>query len=282
MIDLRSVVTTKGKYVTVVYRPLYETVAKMVIQHYDDPRFEKTVFSINVLTNCDAENIDFRIEYPGDKYIYYQLDHLAFHPECLAPEYINQFDEIWDFGIENILWCYPEELVEKAHFMPLRYVDIPKIEPKKDYKYDLGFIGTLTQFRFDNLYNITQYWTNNSCRLLTINGLPYSELYNEVSDCKYILNLPRGNESGWIQNQVRITEAICSGKNVISYNLGGAADVYNWLINPVGNFLDILEEVKKDPVDRSSTYKEWTDTDNSYEEYRKAIMMPSRYKPRLI
>ena len=278
MINFNSVLFTSGSHILVVYNKMEETVAKMVLQYYDTEMFDGTVFVLKVLTNEYSEDIDFRGKFPGwNKYIYYQLDHLIIHPEYMSPEHISQFDEIWDFALENT-WQYPEEINDKVYFMPLRYVNIPKIPPQDEYKFDIGFIGSLTTFRFDWITKITQYKSDKYCRVKVITGgVPYSQLYDEVADCKYLLNIPRSGDD-WVQNHQRIFEYISSGKAVISK--AAQVDNFEWLIKKVERYRDIYDAIKDDPQDMSETYKEWTGDDISYEEYRKAIYSPT-YKPRL-
>lgn len=278
--EYNRIIRINGNYVTVLYTKMYETVAKMVMQHYDNIQFRGNLFVINVLTDENSNDIDFRGQCPGGiKYIYYQLQNLFLYPEYVIHEHMDQFDEIWDFSICNINY-YDETLKEKVFFMPLRYVDIPKIEPQDNYKYDVGFIGTLTPYRQDELSRITKYWTNDFCKIKIISGYPYSELYDEIKDCKYLIDLPRKSDSGFILGCTRIFDALCSGKQVLVETFGWVENVFTWLVKPYDNIYKIHDMVKDDPIDNSEIFKQWTNTDESYEYYRKQIM-GDNYKQKL-
>lgn len=272
----------KGKTIFVLYTKMYETVAKMVLQHYDTPQFERSVFVINVLVDENSNNIDFR-QYcaNGNKYIYYQLNNLSIYPEYVIHEHMNQFDEIWDFSKTNMNY-YPEDVKYKVWYMPLRYVNIPKISSKDNYRYDIGFIGTLTPFRQDMISRITKYWTDEYCRVKFISGQPYSDIYDEIIDCKYLIDLPRTPNSGLILNNTRIFEVLCSGKQIITDRCGCIENPFTWLIKTYDNIYDIYNIIKEEPVDNSEVYRQWTETDEKYEIYRKYFFGEENYKQKLI
>lgn len=268
-----KILRINGNYVTVLYTKMNETVAKMVMQHYDTPNFKGNLFVINVLTDANSNDIDFRGQCPGGlKYIYYQLQNLYLYPEYVIHEHMDQFDEIWDFSQKNIEY-YPEDVKPKVCFMPLRYVDIPKIESKDEYRYDIGFIGTITPFRQEMLSRITKYWTDDYCRVKIINGYPYSELYDEISDCRYLIDIPRRTDSGHILGCTRIFEALCSGKQIITEVRDYTENLYTWLIKGYGSIYDVPKMSKEPPMtDGWGYFKNWTDSDAAYEDYRKYFM----------
>ncbi len=276
-----KILVLKGKSIFVIYTKMYETVAKMVLQHYDTEQFNRSVFVINVLVDENSNDIDFRQYYPNaDHYIYYQLNNLSLYPEYVVHEYMDQFDEIWDFGKVNMNY-YPEDVKYKVWYMPLRYVDIPKIPQKEDYRYDIGFIGTLTPFRQDMISRITKYWTDDYCRIKIINGQPYSDIYDEVIGCKYLIDLPRTPNSGIMLNAPRILETLCSGKQIITDRCGCIENPFTWLIRTYANIYDIYSIMKEQPVDNSEVFKQWTDNDEKYEEYRLYFFGEENYKQKL-
>jgi hypothetical protein len=229
----------------------------------------------------NSNNMDFRKYCPnGNIYIYYQLNNLSIYPDYVVHEYMNQFDEIWDFSKININY-YPEDVKDKVWYMPLRYVDIPKIPPKDSYRYDIGFIGTLTPFRQDMLFRITKYWTDDYCKVKIISGQPYSDIYDEIIDCKYLIDLPRTPNSGIILNNTRIFEALCSGKQIIADHCGCFENPFTWLIKTYGNIYDIYGIVKEEPVDNSEVFRQWTETDEKYEIYRKYFFGDENYEQKL-
>lgn len=280
-INHKKILTLRGKTIGVVYTSMYETVAQMILQYYDTEEFYNTLFVVNCLTYEDSNDIDFRSYCRNwSKYIYYQLNNLYIFPEYVANEHMSQFDEIWDSSKFNMNY-YPEDVKDKVWYMPLRYVNIPKIQPKEEYKYDIGFIGTLTPFRQDMLSRITKYWTDDYCRVKTISGVPYSQLYDEIADCKYLIDLPRSASYGSILNNVRIFETLCSGKQIIAETFGDVENPFTWLIKGYTGIYTIYNIVKEDPADNSEVFKQWTDTDEKYENYRKYFFGEEDYKPRL-
>ena len=268
-----------GNAVSVVYNRMYEVVARMIIQHYDTAEFDGCLFVVKTLLDGDNNIIDFRKDYPAKKYIYYQIDHLGIHPEYISYEHMNQFDEIWDFGVENLKY-YPDDMKQKVSFMPMRYVEIPKIEPRETYKYDIGFVGTLTPLRQETICKLTKYWTNQCCSVKIMQGVPYSELYDDLAECKHIIDIQRDYTALWVQNQVRIMEALCSGKSVICDLTNNQFNYFSWIVYGYHNEYEILDLVKNDAKDNSLIYKDWTDSNQQYELMRQFIL-GDNYQPKL-
>ena len=278
--NFNTILILKGTNIKVVYTKMYETVAKMVLQHYDTPQFNNNLFIITILTDENSNNIDFREAYPNyDKYIYYQLQNLTLYPEYKSHEYIGQFDEIWDFSHLNIE-MYPEELKERIWYMPLRYVDIPKIPPRENYRYDIGYVGILTPNTQDMLYRITRYWTDSYCRVKIISGYSYTDSYNDIADCKYIIDIPRDTDCCFVLNASRIMEVLCSGKQIITEIRPASENIFTWLIKGYTDIYTVQDLVKEPPIDNSEVFKIWTDSDERYEIYRK-YWMGNKYKQKL-
>ena len=270
--DYKTPIQIKGNVITVIYTKMDETVAKMVLHYYDTPQFNGTLFAVNCLVNGDDVDIDYRTQYPGYKnYIYYQLNNLYNYPEYVAIEHMNQFDEIWDCSINNIE-RYPEEAKNKGVFMPLRYIEVQKIEPIDEYRYELCFIGVITPSIAEMLSRLSKYWTNDYCKIKLLNGYPYSELTEEIKDCKYVIDIPRNSNCGFILNHTYIFEALCSGKNVIVEVGYGYDNIYSWLVREYSNIYEVLDIVKEDPVDNSWVFRRWTENNHNYEEFRQYYM----------
>lgn len=273
-----KLLTLKGGNIFVVYTKMYEMVAKMVLKYYDTTQFKKTVFVINVLVDENSNTINFRDYYPnGDKYIYYQLNNVKLHPEYISIEYMNQFDEIWDVSQVNIS-CYDIDLKERVEFMPLRYVDIPKIPPKNEYKYDIGFLGTISYNAYSVLYRTTKWWDDEYCTLKLINGYSYMDCLDELSDCKYILHVPLNDDYASIDYTL-ITEVICSGKQVITFDK--QENILNPLTKNAHSYYDVVNLVKDEPKDYSYILENWSGTDERYEDWRH-YWMGDNYKQKLI
>ncbi len=278
--NYNEILRLDGKLITVLYTKMYEIVAKMVLKYYDTNQFSGSVFVVNALVNENSEDIDYRNNYPGGvRYIYYQLNNLQLNPEYVIPEYMNQFDEIWECNQPN-LHFYNQDVKDKVVFMPLRHVDIPKIPLKDEYKYDIGFIGTLTPGRQDMLFRITKYWTDDYCRVKIISGNPYSEIYDEISECKYLIDMPRNGRISKILNSVRILETLCSGKQVIAPSLADQDNQFTRLIKGYYDIYEVIDIVKTTPVDNSEVFKQWTGNDVTYEDYRK-YLMANDYKQKI-
>ena len=127
---------------------------------------------------------------------------------------------------------------------------------------------------------MTKYWTNNYCKLKILNGYPYSELYDEISDCKYVIDIPRRSDSGFILNHARIFETICSGKNIIIEAQPDCDNTYTYLVKKYKNIYETLNIIKEDPVDSSEIFRNWTENDYNYEKYRE-YYMSDNYKQKL-
>lgn len=273
-----NILVLKGNGIFVIYTKMYETVAKMVLQHYDTKQFDKTVFVINVLVDENSNDIDFRQYCPNaDRYIYYQLNNVKLHPEYISIEHMIQFDEIWDMSLFNMS-CYDVDLKDKVEFMPLRYVDIQKIAPKNEYKYDVCFLDTISYNAYSILYRSTKWWDDEYCTLKLINGYPYMDCLDEISDCKYVLYIPVNDDYATV-NYTLLIEAICSGKQVITFD--STENILNTLTKNAHSYYDVAKLVKDEPVDNSYILENWSKTDKRYEEWRQ-YWMGDNYKQKLI
>lgn len=256
---------------------MYETVAKMVMKYYDTNQFDETLFVINVLVDENSNDIDFR-QYcqNAKKYIYYQLNNVKLHPEFISIEHMVQFDEIWDVSLVNIS-CYDDDIKNKVVFMPLRYINIPKVTPKDNYKYDICFLDTISYNAYSILYRSTKWWDDEYCTLKLINGYPYMDCLDEISDCKYILYIPVNDDYTPVDYTI-ITEAICSGKQVITFDK--SENILNALTKNAHSYYDVIKLVKDEPVDYSNILENWSSTDKRYEEWRQ-YWMGDKYKQKL-
>lgn len=273
----KNILVLKGNYIFVVYTKMYETVAKMVMKYYDTSQFDETLFVINVLVDENSNDIDFR-QYcqNAKKYIYYQLNNVKLHPEFISIEHMVQFDEIWDVSLVNIS-CYDDDIKNKVVFMPLRYINIPKVMPKDNYKYDICFLDTISYNAYSILYRSTKWWDDEYCTLKLINGYPYMDCLDEISDCKYILYIPVNDDYTPVDYTI-ITEAICSGKQVITFDK--SENILNALTKNAHSYYDVIKLVKDEPVDYSNILENWSSTDKRYEEWRQ-YWMGDNYKQKL-
>lgn len=261
-----KLLTIEGENIVVLYTKMFEIIAKMVLQYYDKYQFGQTVFVINTLVDEKSDDIDFRQYIPNrNKYIYYQLNDIVSHPEYVSLEHMLQFDEIWDVSLANIPE-YDEDLKSKVVFMPLRYVDIPKVEPKDDYKYDICVFGPITRNGTSVLYRNTKWWDDEYCRMKWINGYAYTDCLEELGNCKYVLIIPI-NDNKIPVDYVMLLNVICSGKQAITFDT--EENILHPFVKKAHSYYDITQLVKNPPVDNSNIFKSWTITDNSYEDWRR-------------
>ena len=265
------------KYISVLYSVALNAVKLMVQEHYDTPEYEGTLFLIN---SCWFD-IDVS-EYAHTRCIYYNLEHTEDYD-------INQRNDIQnylkDYNVTEIWSMEPNcEVFDSdlgVKYKPMRYTSyIKRTVPPTEPKFELGFIGIIgsndyspRRNNFFDKYTRTPEY-NYSIKIL--NGYPISELEDELSNCKFILDSHRNYRHN-MQNQVRIFEHICLGHTVLSeksdYNIFPGliyewenADELNHLINTV------------EPEDFSDRYKEMTYTDEAYDNYCWQILNDNFYK----
>lgn len=267
----------KGKHIFVIYTKMYETVAEMVLKYYDNDQFDRTVFAVNILVDEDSNDVDFR-QYcvDGNRYIYYQLNNLIINPEYAALEHMLQFDEIWDVSLVN-MECYDESIRDRVTFMPIRYMDIPKIESKDEYKYDICCFGTITSNAYSILYRNTKWWDGDYCRLKWIDGYPYTDCLDELGDCKYVLIIPINDQHAPI-DYTTLANVISSGKQAITFDT--EENILHPFVKRAHSYYDVVQLTKDEPVDNSKAFEDWSGNDSTYEKWRQ-YWLGDNYKPRL-
>jgi len=274
---LNKLLTLKGKHIFAIYTKMYETVAEMVLKYYDNDQFDRTVFVVNALVDEDSNDVDFR-QYcvDGNRYIYYQLNDLVTHPEYAALEHMIQFDEIWDVSLVN-MECYDESIRDRVTFMPIRYMDIPKIPPKGEYKYDICVLGVLNSHANNIIYGNTKWWDTDYCTLKIISGYPYTDCLDELGDCKYVFLILPNN--GYIPiDYTTLANVISSGKQAITMDNG--ENILHPFVKRAHSYYDVVQLTKDEPVDNSKAFEVWSGNDTAYEQWRQ-YWLGDNYKPRL-
>lgn len=271
----RKILFLQGKHISVYYTKMYETVAKMVLNYYDNDQFDSTLFVINVLVDEYSNDIEFRnYGIKQKKYIYYQLNNAVLHPEYISLEYMQQFDEVWEVSLANIPY-YGEDIKGKVVFMPLRFVDIPKIESKNEYKYDICVLNTIKE---NFLSRITKWWDDPYLRMKLISGYSYTDCLDELADCKYIYIVPESETNNIPIDYASLINVICSGKQAIAFNY--QENILHPFCKMAVSYYDVISLSRESPVDNSNNFKLWTNNDANYEEWRH-YWLGNNYKQRL-
>lgn len=196
----------------------WQLIIDMIEENYvtDDNKDDYLVLGINTLANVETikqsylQNINYR------KLIVYQLEPLTdrhwIPPERIL-EYIQGYDEIWDYDIENIE--YLQKLGYNPKFKPMRYTKkLETFDTADNPKIDILFVGSSTDSRIYHMNHIM--WNRKfPFNIFWANGILGKELDYWMSQSKIILNL----STHWKNNrqaQTRIFYALNNNKLVLS------------------------------------------------------------------
>lgn len=262
------------KYITIVYPVTLESIKLMVQEHYNNKNYDDTLFLINT---CYSGDIDLnKPEFNHKRCIYYNFEHsddLKLSQREDVQNYLknNKVTEVWSMEPNNEL--FDGDLGVK--YMPVRYTSlIKKNEYTREPLFDLGFIGIVGSNdyspRRNNFFGEYILDKDLDFSIKIMNGYSISELKDELSNCRFILDSHRTYLDN-MQNQVRIFEHICLGHTVLSeksdYNIFPRL-IYEWENIKELNYL--IKTIK--PQDFSEAYKEMTYTNDVYENYRNSIL----------
>ncbi len=272
-----------GKHVSCLYENL-PNIRDMIFTYWDKPEYKGTMFVLNYALSVESL-YNLRHSYGFKRIIFYNLEHLTAAKyneisnkwrEYLIETYY-EYDEIWDFLIENYN-MYPNDLKSKYKFFPMRYV---KYEYKKTEKIvDLFFAGVIdTNVRHEFIHTISQTYKDNQIGTIIAECLWGDKCYKFMEMSKFILDYPHYRLFGNTQNCVRIHDALCNNTQVITYtdterSINYFGDMVN-VISPIKGFdyertFDIVKKYKN--VDIAEKYRNLTEKDDCYERYRKEIM----------
>lgn len=258
-----------GDHIKVRYMPLASSTAYMVLEHYDKPEYEDTIFVINTWDD-KATAAKYLI---GSKYIFYQMEHFP-----MGGQYVDEtikrmdtYDEVWDIDILNIR-IYPEATRKKVKFMPLRYASIfddLTIKQNPSPRFDWLFCGVCSPHRQEIIGWLAANFELN--KGMFVFGHKQTNIPDLLADARFMLNLHQADEQHTIQEQVRIYELLSMGMPVISEysiinyfgDLITECDMYN------------LPAVLKvaDQSSKKERYKRLTFTDETFEAYRQDLLM---------
>lgn len=269
----------KLKYITIVYPVILESIKLMVQEHYDNENYNDTLFLINT---CYSGYINLNTpEFNQHRCIYYNFEHsddLNLKQRVDVQNYlkVNMVTEVWSMEPNNEL--FDGDMGVK--YMPVRYTSlIKKNKYNKEPLFDLGFIGIVGSNEYsprrNNFFGRYILDENIDFSIKIMNGYSISEMKDELSNCRFILDSHRTYLDN-MQNQARIFEHICLGHTVLSeksnYNIFPGL-IYEWEnIDELNNLIKTVE-----PQDFSEQYKEMTYTDEAYENYREYILFNNYY-----
>lgn len=292
MVDFYSRKLIQRNHIFIVTSPLLESVTNTVIEHYDRKEYDGTLFVINQfispeILESERANGSFR------RMIHYNLEHINLrgkginqeleaswgYLDCPGYSAFACYDELWDFLLENRDY-YPENLRPKYKFMPLRYNSLTECDvvPKKEYKYDLAFLGFFgTQSRCNMMVRLSSLVKEHGCSFISLMGFAKEDIAEEMSRTRYVLDYPHYSEVWNSQNAVRIFDNILMGNDVVCcMNTDLKMDYFNGLVQVVnlngGNIVeDLHAAISKKPRRLYEEYKCLTYLDEDYEKWRELL-----------
>lgn len=298
----------KHEHIGILSGLYLNSVKKMLLQHYNNGSHNKYFFIVNHWVPNDVVNEIRKNGY--EKIIYYNLEHVYLRDFGVSQMTYNYWrednkavwklfdyvDEIWDFMIENKPFF--ERYREKYKFVPMRYYNDSLLETNKNPKYDILFYGVLDTDARKNIMHVlttpTQFgWDaqeNQRPKILYQHGHTIDEISNLAAEAKYVFDYPHYSAEYNGQNVVRIFEAICKNKNVITClntkirtnYFDGIAKTLNVCDNMFLNYYDFVMACVEEPIPNvSEKYRVLTEKDSDYEAYKTGIIEDYEKRQRL-
>lgn len=273
-----------GSHVAVCGNDYVRSVIEMILEHYDTSDFDKTLFIIWPLIGSHVDEIHYkkyeqgtfidiiRMKETYNRIIFYDLEHTGFtRMPWICDDWLNDVDEIWTPWIES-LTCYDKNN-SKVKFMPLRastFLKNKHITNNETQFYSAGFFGTMTNYREKVLTPLLCNPIDDSSPVgWYVSGINQFQIPDVLADTKFLINLTqhwRPNKCS--QNVVRIYEAVCMGKTVISdsstFNYFDKACIE--LSDPMTELVGVLKLAV--PHDWSQEYWDKTYSDDNFETYK--------------
>lgn len=271
----------KYEHITIIVEHL-NFIEKMIVKHYDTEEYDNTLFLLNYIFT-EEDMLELKKYYP--KIIFYNLEHYSAHAynaqsnawrDILLPG-LSVCAEIWDFLIDNKKY-YPENLIDKYRFMPLRYVES---DYHKTEKYiDLLFFGISdTNIRKKFVQDLTEWFDGKNYNTVIVNNMFGENLSKMIQSSKFMCDFPHYKLYGNTQNCARIFEALCNNVQVISYT--DTNRVVNYfpglieIINPENGFdNEKTESIILNYKDRniSEEYKSLTYSNDAFLKYKMSLL----------
>lgn len=205
-----------GQYIAVnILNDYFEHVALMLLEHFDNPKYQDNMFILGVCNFSPASSI--KKQFPNKKIIVYQLEQLM--GGCANQnlvrsviQNIKSADEIWDYDPLNIQFLKDLSInVEK--FLPMIYTKcLDRIKSLDNPEIDVLFYGWMNPRRFDIFHHL-QKDLNNKLNIAWIYGRANVDSY--IANSKVILNI-HAYQPWNRQEQIRMFYPLINGKTVVS------------------------------------------------------------------
>lgn len=196
---------------------------------------------------------------------------------------LEQYDEIWDFQIENYEYFVYHKLSSKFKFYPMRYTKwfeqyVKKINPNYDLQFECVVDTNTRKYMLNVLTNEPcrklengDYETRERISIKMTNTFNTALKLNEKNDCRYGFDFPHYDSPCTINN-VRIYEYLCMNKPVIVWDRDKITSrkYFNDLCVWIDDFTtwNIKQETIKTPKNNiSEIFKKMTSNKNDYNFY---------------
>lgn len=215
----------QGKHITVnCWNDWFDHPARMVLELYDNKKYDNTVFVLGSYCFEDCNNLKMR--YDGKKLIIYQMEQLFSSQEehwVNIEQIIGNLrtvdkksgDEIWDMSLENEAFLNERGiLVDKVK--PFIYCEsLEDLSSNVKPEIDVLFYGNLNKRRANILAGLSYYFYHRGVSVSWISNMGYDTQMRYIEKSKIILNLHH-TEIYNRQEQTRIFYALINKKCVIS------------------------------------------------------------------
>ena len=204
-----------GKFIKIhEVNKFFSHVTIMMLEHFDNPRYDKTVFLLGTYLFEPVKEIKKR--FPGYKVVVYQLEQLmgGYNWKSIKTTIPNMegADEIWDFDYINEAFL-DRKGVKVDRLVPMLHTSaLQRIAFNEDPFFDVLFYGYMNERRF-KIFHHLQKKLYNEIKLNWIYGSCDIDKY--IQDSKTILNI-HAFEPYNRQEQVRMFYPIINYKTVIS------------------------------------------------------------------
>ena len=266
----------------------FESEVEMVGEHYASILANTAIF-VNTFANDDGFIKQHMKEHSEQKLILYNLEHK--YPlespgkvQCcdwkwtkIFNEYVQNFDEIWDYNIEDYMYFHSIGCGQKFRFKPLRYTTwFEQFHKDKEPNYDVEFEGAFdTNTRSKCIRDLTRP-TSRKIKLKIANTNNQLVKFQEKLDAKFCLDLPHYNWPEAYAARVRLFECICLGKPVITYdhNLVGSKKYFEDMVIYTDQLYQhvIYDIISSNiPTNVSQKFKQLTYNNMDYEIYKRSI-----------
>lgn len=276
----------------VYYDVLCEYAVSVIKEYYNSPEYTNTIF---MLSPC-YEYFNFYISSPITRQIIY--DNIGRDPEriiflnfdhLIKDHYVDALnkwldeigvDEIWEWQIENFIHNKYKQS-NKVKFMPMRYsstyagMGVPAGYMRK---YDFTFIGSFGGRRQDILGRFTYF------PYQILSGYPIQCFKDELNNGGFLLNISGDEKEYTLREQLRISTCISMGipvmteKDMFPYYPGITDEFELHELDDVYSFTGRLrsEYYMYRNKDVSKLYKDLTQSDQTFEQYRNNILAAAK------